>query len=139
MRVRLILVREGRSSPVQVSSPKEMYEFMRRRARRLDRECVWRIDLDSRRQVLGWEIVSIGTLSASLIHPREVFKGSLLNNAAGIALVHNHPSGDPSPSAEDREATRRVQRAGELLGVPLVDHLIITDAAYFSFRESGIL
>lgn len=139
MRVRLLLVREGRSSPVQVSSPKEMYEFMRRRARRLDRECVWRIDLDSRRQVLGWEIVSMGTLSASLIHPREVFKGSLLNNAAGIALVHNHPSGDPSPSAEDREATRRVQRAGELLGVPLVDHLIIADMAYFSFRESGML
>jgi len=116
-----------------------MYGFMRRRARRLDRECVWRIDLDARRQVLGWEIVSLGTLSASLIHPREVFKGALLNNAAAIALVHNHPSGDSSPSLEDREATRRVSRAGELLGVPLIDHLIVADSNFFSFREAGLL
>lgn len=139
MRIRLMLVREGRPQLVRVSTPKEMYGFMRRRARRLDRECVWRIDLDTRQQVLGWELVSVGTLSASLIHPREIFKGALLNNAAGIALAHNHPSGDSSPSAEDREATRRVQRAGELLGVPLIDHLIIADTSYFSFRESGIL
>lgn len=139
MRVRLMLVRDGRPAAVHVQSPKEMYVYMRKRARRLDRECVWRVDLDTRQRVLGWELVSMGTLSASLIHPREVFKGALLNNAAAIALVHNHPSSDVNPSAEDREVTRRVQRAGELLGVPLIDHMILSDRAYFSFRESGIL
>lgn len=95
--------------------------------------------LNARRQLLRIETVSVGTLSASLVHPREVFAPAISNGAAAVVAVHNHPSGDPSPSAEDREATRRLQRAGELLGIPLADHVIVAESSFFSFRESGIL
>ncbi len=95
--------------------------------------------LNARRQLLRIETVSIGTLSASLVHPREVFSPAISNGAAAVVAVHNHPSGDPSPSAEDREATRRLQRAGELLGIPLADHVIVSESSFFSFRESGLL
>ena len=95
--------------------------------------------LNARRQLLRMETVSIGTLSASLVHPREVFAAAISQGAAAVVVVHNHPSGDTSPSAEDREATRRLQRAGELLGIPLADHVIVSESSFFSFRESGIL
>ncbi|MEK7233834.1 MAG: DNA repair protein RadC [Elusimicrobiota bacterium] len=95
--------------------------------------------LNARRQLLRVETVSVGTLSASLVHPREVFSPAIENGAAAVVAVHNHPSGDTSPSAEDREATRRLQRAGELLGIPLADHVIVSESSFFSFRESGLL
>lgn len=95
--------------------------------------------LNARRQLLRVETVSVGTLSASLVHPREVFSPAISHGAAAVVAVHNHPSGDPSPSAEDREATRRLQRAGELLGIPLADHVIVSESSFFSFRESGLL
>lgn len=95
--------------------------------------------LNARRQLLKTEVVSVGTLSASLVHPREVFGPAISAGAAAVVAMHNHPSGDPSPSAEDREATRRLQRAGELLGIPLADHVIVSESSFFSFRESGIL
>ena len=95
--------------------------------------------LNARRQLLRVETVSVGTLSASLVHPREVFAPAISHGAAAVVAVHNHPSGDPSPSAEDREATRRLSRAGELLGIPLADHVIVSETSFFSFRESGIL
>lgn len=105
-----------------------------------DREHFVVVALDARKRVIGIQTVSVGTLSASLVHPREVFKPVLLLNAAAIIVSHNHPSGDPSPSSEDRTATQRLQRAGELMGVPLVDHIIIgEDSKFFSFRESGLL
>lgn len=100
--------------------------------------------LDSRQRVIGINEVSVGTLSASLVHPREVFRAAILLNGAAVIVSHNHPSGDPSPSPEDREATRRLQRAGELLGIPVADHIVIGEGEgdsvrFFSFRESGLL
>lgn len=95
--------------------------------------------LNARRQLLRIETVSVGTLSASLVHPREVFSPAIAHGAAAVVAVHNHPSGDCSPSSEDREATRRLQRAGELLGIPLADHVIVSESSFFSFRESGLL
>ncbi|MBI3288477.1 MAG: DNA repair protein RadC [Elusimicrobia bacterium] len=95
--------------------------------------------LNARRQLLRIETVSVGTLSASLVHPREVFAPAISHGAAAIVAVHNHPSGDTSPSAEDREVTRRLQRGGDLLGIPLADHVIVSESSFFSFRESGIL
>lgn len=140
MKVRVMLVREGRKSErVEVSSPALAYMFLRPKARRLDREHFWRIDLDARNQIISYEVVSIGTLTASLVHPREVFVGALLNKAAGVIVAHNHPSGETTPSPEDKETTRRLAKAGELLGVPVVDHLILGDGKYFSFKEGGLL
>lgn len=81
--------------------------------------------------------VSTGTLTASLVHPREVFAPAVEGRAAAVLLVHNHPGGDPSPSPEDREVTRRLRSAGGILGIPVLDHVIIGDCSYFSFREDG--
>lgn len=95
--------------------------------------------LNARRQLIHLETVSIGTLSASLVHPRECFSPAIQHAAAAVVAVHNHPSGDPTPSAEDRDVTRRLQRAGELLGIPLADHVVVSASGFFSFREHGIL
>lgn len=95
--------------------------------------------LNARSQLLRVETVSVGTLSASLVHPREVFAPAIAHGAASVVVAHNHPSGDVSPSPEDRAATRRLARAGELLGIPLADHVIVSESSFFSFRESGIL
>lgn len=95
--------------------------------------------LNARSQLVHQETVSIGTLSASLVHPREVFSPAVSHSAAGIIVVHNHPSGDCSPSPDDRDTTRRLCRAGELLGIPLLDHIIVSGSSSFSFREHGLL
>lgn len=95
--------------------------------------------LNARRQLVHRETVSIGTLSASLVHPREVFAPAIAHSAAAVIVLHNHPSGDPSPSSEDRDVTRRLQRAGELLGIPLADHVIVCESGFFSFREHGLI
>lgn len=139
MKTRVMLVREGRPSNVEITTPGLAFLFLRPKARRLDREHFWRIDLDARNRVLGYETVSIGTLTASLVHPREVFVGALLCKSAGVILAHNHPSGEIAPSPEDKETTRRLVKAGELLGVPVQDHIILGGDKYFSFKEGGLL
>jgi DNA repair protein RadC len=140
MKCRIMMVREGRrEKPIALTCPQLTFLYMRSKCRRLDREHFWRIALDARSNVLGYETVSIGTISASLVHPREVFKGAILSNAAAIIVAHNHPSQDTSPSPEDKEVTRRIQKAGELLGIPLFDHLVLGDRSFFSFKEAGIL
>ena len=137
-----MLVRDGRGrrDDVVLDTPEAAFRFLRPKARRLDREHLWRIDLDTRSHVLGFEVVSIGTLSASLVHPREIMKGALLANAAGFMIAHNHPSGDCSPSPEDREVTLRVKRAGEIMGVPLIDHIVIGGGdRFYSFKDAGLI
>lgn len=105
-----------------------------------EREHFLLVMMDARRVVKGVAVISIGTLSASLVHPREFFRPAIVAGAAAVVAVHNHPSGDPAPSAEDREVTRRLIRAGELLGIPLADHVIIgSRESFYSFREGGLL
>jgi DNA repair protein RadC len=93
--------------------------------------------LDVKHRPLREERVSEGILDGSLIHPREVFAAAVRERAAAVLLLHNHPSGDPCPSGQDREVTRRLRSAGGILGIPVVDHVILGDAAFFSFREEG--
>lgn len=94
--------------------------------------------LSTKHYFIAWHEVSRGSLDTAHVHPREVFKASLLVNAACIVGVHNHPSGDPIPSPDDRELTRRLAAAGELMGVPLIDHIVVGhDGQYFSFKEAG--
>ena len=106
-------------------------------------EQVLALHFDTKHTLIGVHLVSVGTLDASLVHPRDVFKAACLSNASGLILAHNHPSGDPTPSAEDRALSKRLRQAGELLGVELLDFLIVTDPAeglrYHSFTESGLL
>ncbi len=93
--------------------------------------------LNTRNQLLHKELVSVGTLNASLVHPREVFEPALRHAAASLILVHNHPSGDPSPSEEDRRLTNRLAEAGRLLGVEVLDHVVVSGTTHFSFQENG--
>jgi len=95
--------------------------------------------LDACNRLLEKETVSVGTLTASLVHPREVFSPAVACSAAAVIVGHNHPSGDPRPSKDDKVATRRLSEAGRLLGIPLLDHVVVADCRFFSFRERGLL
>jgi DNA repair protein RadC len=95
--------------------------------------------LDTKHRVLRTVVVSVGTLDASLVHPREVFREAVAGSAAALLLFHNHPSGDPSPSADDEDLTGRLVMAGRLLGIEIIDHLILAEARYCSFKETGRL
>ncbi len=103
--------------------------------RRLKQEHFLALYLNARNHKLHEQTLFIGTLSSSLVHPREVFAPAIERRAAAVIVAHNHPSGDPSPSREDREATQRLRRAGELLGIELIDHLVVAERGYYSFRE----
>lgn len=95
--------------------------------------------LDSRHRLVKAQVLTVGTLDCSVVHPRDVFRAALDANAASVVVFHNHPSGDPTPSPEDVALTRRLVAAGTLLGVEVLDHLVLADASYFSFREAGRL
>ncbi len=95
--------------------------------------------LSTRHHVVAYHEVSRGTLNSTLVHPREVFKAALLANAAALVLAHVHPSGDPSPSRDDIELTRRLAAAGTLLGIDVLDHIVVGHGRYASFRELGLL
>jgi DNA repair protein RadC len=95
--------------------------------------------LNARHQLLTKEIISIGTLTASLAHPREIFAPAIDKAAAGVILVHNHPSGDPSPSHEDMKLTKRISEAGKIMGIELLDHLIVSESGVYSFKQAGTL
>ncbi|MHB1127535.1 MAG: JAB domain-containing protein [Bacillota bacterium] len=104
-----------------------------------DREHLVVICLDNKNQINAINVVSVGTLNAALVHPREVFKPAILANAAAVILGHNHPSGDPEPSHEDREIAKRLDEAGRILGVDLLDSIIVGDnGAFVSMKEQGL-
>jgi DNA repair protein RadC len=95
--------------------------------------------LNTKNQVLARETLSVGTLNASLVHPREVFRSAIKRGCASIICIHNHPSGDPSPSPEDIALTRRLHEAGSLVGIDVLDHIIIGDGRFVSLKEQGYL
>ena len=106
---------------------------------RSDREKLLSVLLNTKNMVIGIEVVSIGSLSTSVAHPRETLKSAVLASASAIILAHCHPSGDPAPSREDREMTERMSKACEILGIKLLDHIIIAEYGNYSFRNSGLL
>ena len=141
MKVRLRQVRDGRVKfkVDKITRPVDVYEAVRSWYRGLDRESLGVLALDSQNQPVAFQIVSLGDLNATRTHPREIFKLLILVNACGFVLTHNHPSGCLDASSEDIEFTGTVQRAAELLGIELYDHLIVTDDGFTSMRESGLL
>lgn len=102
-------------------------------------EIVCEIMLNTKNHIVGVMEVTRGTLDSSLVHPREVFRGAILHNAASIILCHNHPSGDSAPSREDMKVTERIKQAGKVFGIDLLDHVIIGNGEYTSIREEGLL
>ncbi len=121
-----------------LSSPRLVHEYARPYAS-ATREHFIAIHLNARHVPLLLEVVSIGTLSASLVHPREVFRRAITEGCASLILVHNHPSGDPVPSPDDIEITTRLLKVGELVGIEVLDHVVLAGERYFSFREEGLL
>jgi DNA repair protein RadC len=121
-----------------ISSPADVERLLRGRIANLDRENFVVVLLNTKNEVIETSTVSIGTLGASLVHPREVFKPAVRASAASVILVHNHPSGKVEPSQEDREVTRRLGEAADILGIEVLDHVIVGDG-YFSMKEHGML
>lgn len=115
----------------------EIYEAFKERFARADREEFLVVLLDAKNTLLGFHVVSVGSLTASIVHPREVFKAAILSNAAAVILVHNHPSGDPVPSAEDLSITTRLCQTGEVIGIKVLDHVVIGEGRYVSFVDDG--
>ena len=124
---------------LKITGPESIFSFYEPRLSHLTREVFFTLILNSANRLLGQVKVSEGILNASLVHPREVFRVAILESAASIILLHNHPSGEVSPSCDDKKITRRIVEAGLLMDIPVLDHVIIGQKRYFSFREQGLL
>lgn len=117
----------------------EIYEHFRPQFEELKKECFWDVLLDGKNRIIKIVKISEGSLTASLVHPREVFRPAIQEAAAAVLFVHNHPSGDPSPSQEDIQITRRLLETGRIIGIKPLDHVIIGGFRYFSFADQGLL
>jgi DNA repair protein RadC len=133
------IAREARPPVQRIREPEDVLRLFGPRLRDLQVEEFHLLALDSQSQVLREVLITRGLLNSSLVHPREVFRAAIVEAAAGIIVVHNHPSGDPTPSAEDRAATKQLASAGQLLDVPLYDHVIIAGDRFVSFATAGLL
>ena len=131
--------REERPPVQRIREPEDVLRLFGSRLRDLQVEEFHLVALDSQSQVLRDVLITRGLLNSSLVHPREVFRAAIAEAAAGIIVVHNHPSGDPTPSAEDRAATKQLVSAGRLLDVPVYDHVIIAGDRFVSFASAGLL
>lgn len=123
-----------------IRSPQDAYSIIQT-VLDLEHEAVEKfgiVTLTTKNSVAGVHVISVGNLNSAIVHPREVFKAAILNNAASLVCFHNHPSGDPTPSQEDVTMTRRLIEAGELMGIELLDHIIIGESRYVSLKEQGI-
>lgn len=134
--LKLCILREPASAPMpHIRTPEDLGEYLLP-MRNLSEEHFVTLHLSSIHQVIGYHLVSQGTLSSSLVHPREVFKAALLSNAYTIVLAHNHPAGSAAASPDDIETTKQLVAAGKIMGVTVLDHLIVTHTAIFSIREN---
>lgn len=129
------------NSPVKITSPRDVLTFMEPYSRRELCEYFWILALNAQNHVIFDRpiIITSGILNSSLVHPREVFRAAIVAGALSIVLVHNHPSGDPSPSPDDRAVTEQLIAAGKLLDLPIHDHVVVGRGRYVSFAEAGLL
>ena len=125
---------------IPLTSPKAVADYLRQKIGKEKKEHFLILSLDSRSNLIRENIVSVGTLNANLVHPREVFKEAIDARAASVILAHNHPSGDPEPSEDDLEITKRLIEAGKIIGIDVLDHIIITkNKSPFSFKENKMI
>jgi DNA repair protein RadC len=129
--------KEGYGLRSQFRSSREIYETFRDRFERADREEFLVLLLDAKNKLLGFHVVTVGSLTPSVVHPREVYKVAILGNVAALIFLHNHPSGDPTPSAEDLHITNRLRQVGDVLGIRVLDYVVIGDGRYVSFVDDG--
>jgi DNA repair protein RadC len=123
----------------KIRSPADVYSLLYPKMREQKRERLVALLLDTKNQVLREEVISIGSLNANIVHPREVFKAALMESCASVILSHNHPSGDPTPSREDIAVTEKLIEGGKLLGIDVLDHVVIGDGKYVSLKDEGFV
>ena len=129
-----------RGETPSVARPEDAVALLAGRLRGQDREHFWALALDTKNRLIREVPVSVGSLNASIVHPRELFRAAVRVSAASVVVVHNHPSGDPTPSGADIQLTRRLARAGEVLGIELLDHVVIGDGGeHASLRDLGLM
>jgi len=121
----------------KINGPEDVYRMLYPHFRESKKEEMILFCLNTKNQVIWQETVSIGSLNANIVHPREVLKPAILSSSAHFLISHNHPSGDPTPSREDIEITRKITESGKILGIDLLDHVIIGDGRHFSLKEAG--
>lgn len=139
MSVKLIRERSVLYEHKSINRPQEAHDLIQT-VLDLNSEAVEKfgiIALTTKNKIAGIHIISVGSLNAAVVHPREVFKSAILNNAASLVCFHNHPSGDPTPSAEDIALTKRLAEAGEIMGIDMLDHIITGDGRFVSLKELG--
>lgn len=124
---------------IKVNSPNIVLNLLMEEMRYLKKEYFKTIILDTKNQIISIENISIGNLNQSIVHPREVFNLAIKKSANSVILVHNHPSGDPTPSLEDVNVTNRLVEAGNILGIKVLDHIVIGDNKYISFKEKNLI
>lgn len=142
--LKVVFCGEIKRDAPRYTSPDMVVKSMADEFRTLDREVFYVLHLNGKNQIIAKELISVGSLSQAIVHPREVFKGAVLNGSKAIICVHNHPAGDPSPSTEDDSMTQRLQSAGNIMGIDLLDHIIIgvsdRGTEYFCYSgDSGTL
>lgn len=125
----------------RIQGPIDVYELMKPHVERETVEVFWILALDTQHNVIRERpiIVTQGTLDTSVVHPREVFRCAIIAGAAALILAHNHPSGDPAPSREDRDVTDQLVSAGKIIGIPILDHVVLGHGRYVSFVETGLI
>jgi DNA repair protein RadC len=127
------------TEPVIIRSPQDAAEILTEQLRYLQKEHFICLFLNTKNHVIAQETLSMGSLNASIVHPREVFRAAMKCSSAAIICAHNHPSGDPTPSPEDIALTSRLMQAGEIVGIDVLDHLVIGDSSYVSLKEKGYM
>jgi DNA repair protein RadC len=131
--------RDSGAKPPMFKNSREVYEYFRPKFYGLKKERFLCALLDAKNRVFRETVVSEGTLTSSLVHPREVFRDAIKDAAASVLFIHNHPSGDPSPSRDDIDITKRLVETGKVIGINVVDHIIISDGTYLSLMEKGYI
>ncbi len=130
---------EGEGEKVTIKDPQDVLRQVKSRLKGKKKEHFLALLLDTRNHLIGIAPVSVGSLDASIVHPREAFKEALSASAASVIFVHNHPSGDPQPSEDDIKITKRLKEAGDLLGIEVIDHIIVGDREHLSFKGRNLL
>ena len=123
--------------PYRVSSPSDVAGYLMKSLRHENHERFLVMLLNTKNHIIRVQQISEGSLSSAVVHPREVFAPAVIHHAASMIVAHNHPTGDPQPSFEDKQLTKSLKNAGDILGIPLMDHIVIGDGYYYSFKEHG--
>lgn len=124
---------------ISIQEPKDVFNVIKKDIKHKEKEHLYILSLNSRSKLIKKNLITIGTLNETLIHPREVYKQALVDKAFSIILVHNHPSQNVEPSQSDIEVTQRIYHAGLILGIPLIDHVIATNDSFYSFKQNNLL